>query len=83
MTADGIPLQRTESDIDAVRTLTGQGVLGPTHRRWAEMEQVARELGLRPADAIYRVRDGIWSHQHDDHADIHTLADVIREAAAR
>lgn len=84
MTTD-IPLQRTtrDKDIAAVHALTSQGVLGPLNSRWPEMQQIAFALGIRPEDAVYRVRDGIWSDQHDNRVDTQTLADVIREAATR
>jgi hypothetical protein len=81
VTAD-VPRQRTaqDKDIDTVRNLVRAGVLGPCHRRWLELCRVAHRLGCRPQDAIWRVREGCWS-DHDD--PIHTLADAIREAAAR
>lgn len=60
-----VPLQRTDEDIETARTLVHAGVLGPTHRRWPEMRAVARALGCRPEDVVYRIHDGIWS----DHAD--------------
>jgi hypothetical protein len=81
-----VPRQRSRRErlIDTVRYLVRQGVVGEYHdeipnRRWAELCRAARALGLRPHDAIYRVRDGIWS---DQPAHL-TAADFIREAATR
>lgn len=83
MTAD-VPRQPTkqDKDIDQIRALVRAGVLGPCHRRWPEMKNVARRLGCRPEDAIWRIRHGRWSstEQHARHIQT-TLADVIREAA--
>lgn len=84
MTAD-IPRQPTtrDKDIDTVRALVREGVLGPTHRRWNEMTHAARSLGCRPEDAIWRVRHGRWSTDNSLHHLQTTLADVIREEATR
>lgn len=75
-----IPDQPTTEDIDiaAVRALVCQGVVGPHHRRWNDLRNVAYALGIRPEDAVYRVRDGIWSDRSTDPL---TLADHIRAAA--
>jgi hypothetical protein len=84
VTAD-VPRQPTaqDKDIDIVRALVRAGVVGPCHRRWREMKNVARRLGCRPEDAIWRVRHGCWS-TNDNQLHIQTtLADVIREAATR
>lgn len=79
MTAD-VPRQPSTRDINiaTVRALVRAGVLGPSHRRWHEMDNVARALGIRPEDAVYRAHDGAWKNRTDlDH-----LADT-REAATR
>jgi hypothetical protein len=83
MTADDVPRQRSRRDrhIATVRDLVNEGVLGPTHRRWPAMCRAARALHCRPEDAIYRIRDGIWSRKN--HPDTQTPADAIREAATR
>jgi hypothetical protein len=84
VTAD-IPRHPTAHDrqIDKVRALVRQGVLGPCHRRWPEMKNAARRLGCRPEDAIWRVRHGSWSTDDNQLHIQTTLADVIREAATR
>lgn len=81
MTAD-VPRQRADEDIERIRALVHAGVVGSCHRRWSEMDQAARALGIRPEDAVYRVHDGIWSDHHH-HNEIQTVADAIREATAR
>lgn len=84
MTAD-IPRQPTVEQLAVVRALVSQGVVGPWHRRWTEMQNAASALGITPENAVYRVHDGCWANptaaQNDDE-DL-TPADAIREAATR
>lgn len=84
MTAD-VPRQPStqDKDIATLRALVRAGVIGPCHRRWPELDAVARSLGCRPEDAIWRIRHGRWSTNNTALHIQTTLADVIREAATR
>lgn len=80
MTAD-IPRQPAAEQLAVVRALVSQGVVGPWHRRWTEMQDAASALGTTPENAVYRAHDGCWSNTKSNNTP--TPADAIREAATR